>query len=137
MGRKYLPSQRAMQVYWLCMLMVMCLGVILGLNARRVHPVLLGAYKAAWVVMLVVAVGAGWRWLWHTFPWWARLLPMLSLACIAVAFGQFPLLLGTSTQTEHAILNATDWVMRLGIFATLIGGFGVLVAVGLNQVRRE
>jgi hypothetical protein len=107
------------------------------MNVRRTPAVIVDAYKVAWVVLLVLGVLSAWRRLWRILPWWALPLPMLSIARIAVGFGQFPLLLGVPTQTGQAVLDATYWVMVVGLFATLLGGFGVLVALGFDQVQRQ
>jgi hypothetical protein len=63
---------------------------------------------------------------------------MLGVASVEIGLGQFPLLLvlHMPTPMEQAFLHATEWVGPLGLFAALVGGFGMLVAVGLNQVRR-
>jgi hypothetical protein len=137
-GRDYLPSKRASLTFLQCVTAVELFGVALGLGARHVPPALLWAYVATWAAVLVVAFLVFARWLWHTFPWWASLLPMLSVASVEIGFGQFSLLLvlHLPTPTEQAFLHATEWVGPVGIFAALVGGFGMLVAVGLNQVRR-
>jgi len=138
MGRNHLPSKRAVLTFLQCVTAVELFGNILALEARHVPPALLWAYVTTWVAVLVAMFLVFARWLWHTFPWWASLLPMLSVASVEIGFGQFPLLLvlRLPTPTEQAHLHATGWVGPVGIFAALVGGFGMLVAVGFNQVRR-
>ena len=135
MRPRYRPSMGQIRVYVLGVWALACSGTILAMNARHVPSAVVGIWRAAWVAWLVVGVLAGWRWLWHALPWWARVLPMLSIACFAVSLGLFVLLMGASIQSEQAILDVAYRVMVGNLFATLLGMFGVLVAVGFNQAH--
>jgi hypothetical protein len=134
MRRSYLPSARLMRIYRAGLILWPVLGFA---SLRYPAPLLLVTYKVAWTLLLGMTVFGALRWLWHVFPLWARVLPTVTVICLALGFGAWPLLIGVPPQIEHFAFQAIFRLSEVGIFTALIGGFGMLVAVGFNQARLQ
>src|SRR5689334_9818776 len=132
MRRGHLSSARLMQIYRAGLMLCLVLGFA---SLRHPMPLLLVMYKVVWILLLGMVVFGALRWLWYAFPLWARVLPIVTVICLALSFGAWPLLIGVPPQVEHLAFQAITPLAEVGIFTALIGGFGMLVAAGFGQAR--